>query len=71
LVYRENSLQLHSREANTENTEPQNADRDPRATNQRALNQQKNKHRTLSRWLALKEIQRGTAVIEPHGDETQ
>jgi SET domain-containing protein len=38
--------------------------------NQRALNRQKNKHRTLNR-RALKEIQRGTAVIEPHGDETQ
>jgi SET domain-containing protein len=53
--------------------EPQSAEgaeRNPRAMNQRALNRQKNEHKTLNRRV-LKEIQRGTAVIEPHGYETQ
>jgi hypothetical protein len=40
-------------------SKPQSAEGDPM-----------NKHRTLNR-RALKEIQRGTAVIEPHGDEIQ
>jgi SET domain-containing protein len=38
--------------------------------NQRALNRQKNKHKTLNHRV-LNGIQLGTAVIEPHGDETQ
>jgi|AntAceMinimDraft_5_1070358.scaffolds.fasta_scaffold270171_1 hypothetical protein len=33
----------------TKNTEPQSAERDPRAMNQRALNRQKNEHKTLNR----------------------